>query len=67
MPRVLVAEMMLKELGREMVTIASDAFAIPAFDTTSVSVKLAPTETWLEEIVAVIDRSTVEAPLKFAA
>jgi len=53
-------------LGRDTVEIASDAFAIPAFETTNVSVIRDPTVTWFEEIVEVIDRSTVETPVKLA-
>jgi len=64
-PRVLVTELMVNELGRETVAIASEEAAIPAFATTNVAVKLEPTKTWFEDTVEVIDRSTVDVPLKF--
>jgi len=63
---VLVAEIPVNELGRDTVEIASDAFAIPAFEITNVSVMFEPTVTWFEEIVEATDRSTVETPVKLA-
>jgi hypothetical protein len=58
---------MLMEKGIATVATASVAVVIPAFDTTTVEVKLAPAWIEFDDSVDVIDRSTVEAAVKFAA
>ena len=66
LPRVLPTANMLMEKGTDTVATAFVAVAIPAFDTTTVAVKLAPAWIEFDDSVDVIDRSTVEAAVKFA-
>jgi hypothetical protein len=57
---------MLMEKGTDTVATAFVAVAIPAFDATTVAVKLVPAWIEFDDSVDVIDRSTVEAAVKFA-
>jgi hypothetical protein len=62
-PRVLLTDQILIEKGSDTVATASVAVPIPAFDTTTVAVKLEPARSEFDDRVDVIERSTVEVAL----